>query len=215
MCKRFLQIAAVCGFAALLLSSPATAGGDDVDQKIKQLRKELDELREKEKALQKQEQELAKRLAELEREARLKAQERKKKEAAERKKKEEADKKNHYVKIELRGKLVFTPPNLHILTNETKWPLQVSGKHDLQDLAKKYVDKPVIVTGTISTAKPNPWIQPNMPGTPGYPGFPGGWPQQPFPNRWDPWNPYPYGWTETNPTVIIESIRLVEEPRTK
>ncbi|MBI2807166.1 MAG: hypothetical protein HYX68_19465 [Planctomycetes bacterium] len=227
---RFLFVTAIaCSAVFAWVEAPAQTGDARDDQRIKQLRKELDELRKQEQELQKREREIAKALADLERaaklvaqeadrQARLKAEELKRKQAAEQKKRDEADKKNHYARIELRGKLIHVKmvrpgtaiDNWFVVTGDTKWPLHFTKQNvNLVKLAMKHANQPIILTGTLSTAKRfGSSIYPMYPG-PSWPGspFPGGSTMRPF----GPGGPYPalQSWELSQPTVTVEGIRGV------
>lgn len=207
------------------LNGPMSAGGDEELKKIENVRKQLDDLREQEKARAKKEAELKKTLEELERAHRIKQTEKKQREEAERRKKEEADKKNHYAKIELRGKLVkgqSSPIDWQVATGETFWPLNLDNKKDLLEKAVKHENQRIVVTGTLSIKKqfnfgyvPQDWWPPIQPLTPQPWPNSQPWPPQPLPTP----QPFPYPQPfprfpmvdlSRHPTVLVESIRPVE-----
>ncbi len=236
MVRTFFCMLGLVGVLTFFSAGPRTsAGDDDALKKIERLRKELDDLREKEKARAmkeeeariaqakkegeariahaKKEAEVREALAKLEQQHRVKLEEQKRLDEIARKNWEEADKKKHYVKVELRGKLIHAwpanpqplPISWHLATNETRWPLSFGTKKELVEAAAKLRDKSVIVSGSISTAKSF---------RPAYPRLPNRWD---LPN-WEPyysqqgeqWNPYLPG-TELNPLVVVDSIKLSEK----
>ena len=207
---------------ALLLGLPSVSAcaqdgaTDEVRKKLDEIRKQISDLRDKEKALLEKEQAILKLKAEQEREARAKEAERKRMEAEAAAKREIAEKGKHYVKVELRGKLVramgpYSTANTYLHVNEVHWPLSFSDakgpNKTLQADAEKLLNKHVVITGSISTkVAPYSYGTPNLPGNwPGLPGLPGS-PIQPDWNdrRWNPYTPP----IAVNPTVIVESIKL-------
>jgi hypothetical protein len=179
---------------------------DDAEKKVKQMRKELDELNAKEKAIIKQQQELRKALKDLELEVQRKAAEKKRRDDSERAKRDEADKKKHYVKIELRGRLELRQspqtqnrPAWVVVTNETTWLLQLADKKDLTQQANKLKDEPVLVKGSITTTRATPYYPYSIDPYDPYPDR--------FPNRW----PQPIMPREFQLPVIVDSIELFKE----
>lgn len=186
-----------CGYAQ---------AGDDADQqRLKQMRKELDELREKERTLKRQETELVKKLAELERQLRLKAEEKRALAEAERKKKAEQDKKKQYARVEARGKLVrlaFAPGSRMIeswivITKDISWRLTIVSNKQVADLATKLANQEVIVSGLLEIERPDKLSYPVIR------------------NTWDlsPFNPTFPGSIARMPPIVVESIRAAEEPK--
>jgi len=216
--KRHVICLLVAGFVGAVAVTP-TFGQDELKMKLEAMRKQLDDLNAKEKDLAKQRADLQKAIADLQREANRKAEEDRVKREIEQKKFDEADRKKHYVKIELRGKLIHSksaqpqvvPETFSVLTNDATWPLSFGDKKELLQTANKLIGKPVIVTGSLSTVKRfNPMIYPfpdeSFPGIPM--PKPGDNPRLP---RWPP-NTSPYiWWPETPGPVVVESIKLVEE----
>ena len=206
---------------ALLLGLPFYAsfaqgpGQEEVRKKLDEIRKQISDLREKEKALLEREQVILKIKAEEERQARQKEEERKRKEAEEAAKREIVEKGKHYIKVEIRGKLVrvmgpYSPSNTYLLINEVYWPLSFQDAKGLNKAllaeAEKHLSKHVIVTGSITTKTP--------PFTYGTPNLPGGpqwqpWDQPAMPPDWKERRFFPYTPpVAVNPTVIVESIKL-------
>lgn len=223
--KRYLICSlAFVAFITVWSVGPSRAGDDEAKKKLEQIRKELDELKDKErelakqrddvikkeKDLAKQREDLQKQIDAVQREAHRRAEELRIKKEMAKKAFDEADKKKHHAKIELRGKLIqpkeFQHNLMFVVTNETSWALRFGeGKTDLLKAATKLIDEPVVVTGTISTARPNqPYIYPTIPDE-----------ISPFPRPIrDPriLPALPYGsWPGLQLPVNVESIRLFEE----
>ncbi len=211
----FLAVACIAALAGI---DPAftRAGGDETKKKLEQMRKELDELNAKEKALAKQRDDLQKAIVELQREANRRAEDLRKQQEIEQKKFDEADKKKHHVKIELRGKITqlkqygqfIQHDTWYVLTNETYWPLDIGNNKALLESVKKLNGKPVVLTGSISTAKrTTPLYQPVLPdfdiGSGPFPVRPGSGQPRIGPG-------YTFT-TEVQLPVVVDSVRLFEE----
>ena len=194
--------------------TPAKDNSQELDKKLKELQAQIDELKKKQDALVKEKADLiAKKAAAARQEA-----ERKRKELETRRAKEEAAKKNHFVKMEIRGTLtkgqmLGQTGQWHVVINELVWALDFGDKKDLVAQADKLVGEGVVITGKVVTKRSplNPYVWPGT-GWPVQPDINPGWPN-PNPNRWpaDRWNPGYVPFTIERVIVQVESIAMAKE----
>ena len=208
-----LGLIVVVSASAVLVGQPSTPkdATQELDKKVKAIQDQIDDLKKQQEALAKEKADLlAKKAEALRTEA-----EKKRKELEAKRAREAAAKKDHFVKMEIRGTLVKNPNQgvgqWQVVINELTWTLDFSGKKELLAEAEKLASEGVVITGKVVTKRSplNPYMVPGqvwpMPPQPG-----SGKPQLPrWPNdRWDPYYPF-----VVDQTVIVqvESIVLAKE----